>query len=326
MELLVNTFFLGKPIWLWITFIGIILILIVFDLGVLQKKMHEISIRESLFLSGLYVSLGCIFGGWVWYYLGDIAGKEYFTGFLIEKTLSIDNIFVISLIFSFFQIPRIYQHRVLFWGILGVIILRAFMIGFGAVLIAHFYWAMYIFAVFLVWTGFKMLFLEEKKGNIEDNSILKLIQRYVRVTPNLYGEKFFIKLPDLENNKPVVWITPLMVALILIEFTDIIFALDSVPAIFAITQDPFIVYTSNIFAIMGLRAMYFALAATIHRFHYLQAALSLVLIFIGSKIFISEIFGTEKFPPSISLGVTLFLLIGGVFYSLIKSKNQIDKN
>lgn len=322
MDLFVNTLFLGKPVLMWVAFICIILILLAFDLGILQKKAHEISIRESLFLSCLYVSLGCIFGAWVWYYFGDISGKEYFTGFLIEKTLSIDNIFVISLIFSYFQIPRIYQHRVLFWGILGVIILRAFMIGFGALLITHFYWVMYIFAAFLVWTGIKMLFFKEKQSNIQDNPILKFIQRYVRVTPNLYGEKFFVKLPDLKNNKQVVWITPLMVALILIEFTDIIFAVDSVPAIFSITRDPFIVYTSNIFAIIGLRALYFALAAIIHRFYYLQTALSLVLIFIGLKVFIAEMFDMEKFPPTISLGVTLFLLAGGVVYSLFKSKTN----
>lgn len=320
MDFLANNIFLGKPVWMWGTFIGVILILMAFDLGVLQRKTHEISIKESLLLSSFYVGLACVFGIWVWYYLGPQSGKEYFTGFMIEKTLSIDNVFVISLIFSFFHIPRKYQHRVLFWGILGVIILRALMIGLGTVLITRFSGVMYIFAVFLIWTGVKMLVVKENHADIKDNWVLRILGKYVRLTPELHGESFFVKLPNLTSPKLVWWMTPLMASLILIELTDIVFAVDSVPAIFSITMDPFIVYTSNIFAIMGLRALYFALAAIIHQFQYLKPALAIVLIFIGGKVFIADMLEIEKIPASISLGVTCGLLGWGIVYSLIKAR------
>lgn len=312
--------FLGKPIWMWAAFIGIVLILLVFDLGVLQKNTHEISLKESLFLSLFYIFLACGFGAWVWYYLGDISGKEYFTGYIIEKTLSIDNIFVMSLIFSFFHIPRILQHRVLFWGILGVLVLRALMIGVGATLITEFSWMLYIFAVFLMFTGIKMLVVTESDPDISKNPVLKLLQKCFKISNELHGEKFLIRKLDPVTNLNVIWITPLLVALILIELADIIFAIDSVPAIFSITQDPFLVYTSNIFAILGLRALYFVLAAIIHRFSYLKPALALVLVFIGSKVFIAELLGIEKIPASISLGITLGLLTGGIAVSIYKSR------
>ena len=312
--------FLGKPIWMWAAFIGIVLILLIFDLGILQKNTHEISLKESLLLSLFYVFLACGFGAWVWYYLGDVSGKEYFTGYIIEKTLSIDNIFVMSLIFSFFHIPRILQHRVLFWGILGVLVLRALMIGVGATLIAEFSWMLYIFAIFLIFTGIKMLVVTESDPDISKNPVLKLLRKYVKISNELHGEKFFVRVLDPNTNSKVTWVTPLFVALILIELADIVFAIDSIPAIFSITQDPFIVYTSNIFAILGLRALYFVLAAIIHRFYYLRPALALVLIFIGSKMFIADILGIEKIPASISLSITLGLLTSGVIVSIYKSR------
>ena len=312
--------FLGKPIWMWSAFIGIVLILLIFDLGILQKNTHEISLKESLLLSLFYVFLACGFGAWVWYYLGDVSGKEYFTGYIIEKTLSIDNIFVMSLIFSFFHIPRILQHRVLFWGILGVLVLRALMIGVGATLIAEFSWMLYIFAIFLIFTGIKMLVVTESDPDISKNPVLKLLRKYVKISNELHGEKFFVRVLDPNTNSKVTWVTPLFVALILIELADIVFAIDSIPAIFSITQDPFIVYTSNIFAILGLRALYFVLAAIIHRFYYLRPALALVLIFIGSKMFIADILGIEKIPASISLSITLGLLTSGVIVSIYKSR------
>lgn len=312
--------FLGKPIWIWGAFISIVLVLLAFDLGVLQKKSHEISFKESLLLSLFYIALGCVYGAWIWYYLGDTSGKEYFTGYIIEKTLSIDNIFVISLIFSFFHIPRMFQHRVLFWGILGVLILRAILIGLGATLISEFGWILYLFAMFLIFTGIKMLIVSDSDPDFSQNPILKLVKKYFRITPGLQGENFIVRQTDPITHKKVLWITPLLVALVLIELTDIIFAVDSVPAIFSITQDPFIVYTSNIFAILGLRALYFVLASIIHRFQYLRPALAAVLIFIGSKIFIADMLGLEKLPESISLGVTLGLLASGVLFSIYKSR------
>lgn len=309
---------MGKPVWMWATFIGVVAVLLAFDLGVLHRKTREISIKESLWLSAFYITIALIFGAWVWHSLGAQSGKEYLTGFIVEKTLAMDNIFIISLIFTYFAIPPLYQHRVLFWGILGVIVLRAVMIGLGATLVAEFSWILYIFATFLIITGVKMLYIGDKLPNIEDNPILKFLRRNMRVTNELHGQKFTVKLVDKTTGKKATYMTPLMVALILIEFVDIIFAVDSVPAIFTITLDPYIVYTSNIFAILGLRALYFALAAIIHRFKYLKPALAWVLIFIGSKTFIAYALDMEKFPASISLGVTFAILLAGVSISLYK--------
>ncbi len=310
--------FVGKPIWIWLLFIGIVTALLAFDLGVLHKDDHAIGVRESLWLSAGYIGVALLFGTWVWSYLGAQSGMEYFTGFLIEKSLSMDNVFVIALIFGYFAIPAQYQHRVLFWGILGVIILRAIMIGLGAVLVSQFSWILYVFGAFLVLTGIKMLVMADNMHDISQNPLLKLLRRYMRVTDTVNSNAFFITQPDPASGKVVRWATPLFLALCLVEFADLIFAVDSVPAIFAITNDPFIVYTSNIFAILGLRALYFALAAMIHRFKYLKYALALVLVFIGSKIFLVGIIG--KIPPVISLSVTFGLLAAGVVVSLVKTR------
>jgi tellurite resistance protein TerC len=312
--------FLGKPVWMWTIFLAIVLLLLILDLGVLHRKQREIGIAESLWMSAFYIAIALIFGAWVWYQLGPQRGTEYVTGFLVEKTLAMDNVFVISLIFTYFAVPRIYQHRVLFWGILGVIVLRAIMIGLGATLVAQYAWVLYVFAVFLIATGIKMLVMGDKLPDIENNPVLKLMRRTLRITPGLHKERFFVRQPDPATGRIFTWVTPLFVALVLIEIVDVIFAVDSVPAIFAITTDPFIVYTSNIFAILGLRALYFALAAVIGRFAYLKQALALVLIFIGSKIFVADLIGWEKFPASVSLSVTIALIAGGVFYSLYKTR------
>jgi TerC family integral membrane protein len=316
---------MGKPIWMWALFMSIVLALLALDLGLFHRKQREIGVRESLVLSAFYITIGLSFGAWVWISLGAISGKEYLTGFLVEKTLSMDNIFVISLVFSYFGIPRLYQHRVLFWGILGVILLRGIVIGLGALLVAKFHWVLYIFALLLVVTGIKMLFVSDNVPHIENNPALKLIRRMFRITPELHGNRFFMRLPN-KSGTIVTWVTPLFVAMILIEIVDVIFALDSVPAIFAITTDPFIVYTSNIFAILGLRALYFALAAVIERFTYLKPALALVLVFIGSKIFVADIAGWDKFPAAISLGVTLALITGGIAYSLWRTQRHTPVN
>ena len=314
--------FLGKPGWMWITFVAIVLALLVFDLGVLHKDHHEIGVEESLVLSAVYISLGLAFGAWVWWYLGAQSGMEYMTGFAVEKALAMDNVFVISMIFTYFAVPRIYQHRVLFWGILGVIVLRAIMIGLGAALVMNFSWILYVFAVILIATGVKMLYAIDDEPDIANNFALNFLKKRMPLTKELHGERFFVKLPDSTGGKMVWFATPLFLCLVLVEIADVVFAIDSVPAIFAITPDPFIVYTSNIFAILGLRALYFALAAMVHRFHYLKYALAFVLIFIGGKIFLGDWLFDGKVPAEISLGVTFGLLFGGVVYSLWKSRDQ----
>jgi tellurite resistance protein TerC len=313
---------LGTPAWAWGAFLGVVVVLLVLDLGVLHRKAKAIGVRESLWMSAFYIAIALIFGAWVWVEFGQQSGSEYLTGFLIEKTLAMDNVFLISLIFTYFAIPDVYQHRVLFWGIIGVIVLRAIMIGLGAALIAEFAWILYIFAAFLIATGIKMLVIGDKLPDIENNPILRLLRRTMRITPKLHQQRFMVRQPDPVTGKPVIWVTPLFVALVLIEVVDLIFAVDSVPAIFAVTTDPFIVYTSNIFAILGLRALYFALAAVITRFKYLKQALALVLVFIGSKIFVADMMGWDKFPAAISLGVTLALIAGGVIYSLYRTRQQ----
>jgi len=317
---LLATDFLGKPAWVWLAFVGIVVALLAFDLGVLHRDDHEIGVRESLLLSAGYISAALLFGAWVWWYLGAQSGMDFYTGFLIEKSLSMDNVFVIALIFTFFAIPRQYQHRVLFWGILGVIVLRAMMIALGAALISQFAWVLYLFGAFLVVTGIKMWIIADHVPDIASNPLLKFLKRHVRVTEGLRGSAFWVCEHDPATGKIERFATPLLMALVLVEFVDLIFAVDSVPAIFAITTDPFIVYTSNIFAILGLRALYFALAAMIHRFKYLKYALALVLVFIGSKIFAVGI--TGKIPAVISLSVTFGLIAGGVLVSLWKTRRR----
>jgi tellurite resistance protein TerC len=314
--------FLTKPVWMWLVFMALVVVLLVLDLGVLHKQQREIEVKESLILSAGYIAIGLLFGLWVWWEMGKQSGIEYLTGFIVEKTLAMDNIFVIAMIFAFFAIPRQYQHRVLFWGILGVIVLRAIMIGLGATLVAEFSWVLYIFAIFLIATGVKMIIFANKKADLANNPVLKFMRRHFRVTDQFHGEKFLVKKPDPKTGKMVTFLTPLMLALVLIEIADVIFAVDSVPAIFAITTDPYLVYTSNIFAILGLRALYFALAAVLARFHYLKYALSVLLIFIGSKIFIADLLGWEKFPAMWSLGITFAILGTGIVYSLYKTRGQ----
>jgi tellurite resistance protein TerC len=313
---------LGKPVWMWLAFIGIVITLLALDLGVLHKDNKEIEVGESLALSAGYITLGLAFGGWVWWYLGEAAGIAYITGFVVEKSLAMDNVFVIAMVFATFGIPRIYQHRVLFWGIIGVIFLRAIMIGVGASLVENFGWVLYIFAAFLIYTGIKMWTSVDDEYDVEGNAILKWMRKRFRVTDGLKGDSFFVKQADPKTGKMVTFITPLFLALVMVEIVDIVFAVDSVPAIFAITTDPFLVYTSNIFAILGLRALYFALAAMVHRFHYLKYALSILLVFIGSKIFVADALGLAKIPPAVSLGVTFAILAGGVGWSLWKTRDQ----
>ncbi|MFN0044962.1 MAG: TerC family protein [Sphingorhabdus sp.] len=322
---------LGTPVWFWMAFLGLVVALTAFDLGILHKEDREMGIGESLKLSAFYISIALAFGVWVYFQKTAAFGTEigadltmkYYTGFFIEKALSIDNIFVIGLIFTTFSIPPKYQYRALLWGIIGVIVLRGVMIALGAALVEQFYWVLYIFALFLIATGVKMLFASDKPMDVANNPAVKLISRLMRVTPELHEQKFFVRVPDTKTGKLALAATPLFLALVVINVVDLVFAVDSVPAIFAITTDTFIVYTSNIMAVLGLRALYFALAAMVHRFHYLKYALALVLVFIGSKIFVSDfILGGDKFPPVLSLAVTFGLILGGIFYSLWKTKGE----
>jgi tellurite resistance protein TerC len=308
--------FQGAAVWMWLAFVTAVIALLALDLGVLHKKSKEIGIRESLLMSGFYMTLGILFAGFVWSQFGQQASLEYLTGFVIEKSLAMDNIFVIAMIVGYFSIPRQYQHRVLLYGILGVIVLRGIMIAAGAAVVENYGWVLYLFAAFLIITGIKMLFSSSEPYDVESNPVLRVLRQRLPVTDRMHGERFLVREPDPKTGKLKTYLTPLMLALILIEFADLVFAVDSIPAIFAITTDPFIVYTSNIFAILGLRALYFALAALIHRFAYLKYALSVVLIFIGSKIFVADMLGLTKIPPVVSLGVTLAILAAGIIGSL----------
>ncbi|MBY6128909.1 TerC family protein [Qipengyuania aquimaris] len=314
---------LGTPMWFWAAFLTIVIVLTAFDLGFLHKEDRELGIRESLKLSVFYIGVAMLFGLWVWFERGPEAGMQYYTGFFIEKALSIDNVFVISLIFTYFAIPAKYQYRALLWGIMAVIVLRGLMIAGGAALLAEAYWVLYLFAAFLIVTGIKMFFAGDEPMDVGNNPFVKWISRHMRVTPELHAQKFFVKVEDEKTGRMVRAATPLFLALVVINLADLVFAVDSVPAIFAITTDTFIVYTSNIFAILGLRALYFALAAMVHRFHYLKYALAAVLVFIGSKIFVADfLMDGAKFPAWISLGVTAALIAAGVLYSLWKTRGE----
>ncbi len=314
---------LGTPVWFWAAFLVIVALLTAFDLGVLNREDKELGISESLKLSAFYIAVAMVFGAWVWIERGATAASEYYTGFFIEKALSIDNVFVISLIFSTFAIPAKYQYRALLWGIMAVIVLRGLMIAGGAALLAEAYWVLYLFAAFLIVTGVKMFFAGDEPMDVGNNPAVKWISTHMRVTKELHGQKFFVKVTDEKTGKLVRAATPLFLALVVVNLADLVFAVDSVPAIFAITTDTFIVYTSNIFAILGLRALYFALSAMVHRFHYLKYALAAVLVFIGSKIFVADfLMDAGKFPAWISLAVTFGLILTGVLYSLWKTKGE----
>ncbi|MBB5752427.1 TerC family protein [Prosthecomicrobium pneumaticum] len=313
---LVAADFLGKPVGAWLLFLGIVVALLVFDLGLFNRRDETIGVRKSLVMSAFYIAVALAFGAWVWVDHGREAGLAYLTGFVVEKSLALDNVFVISLIFAAFAIPRAYQHRVLFWGILGVLVLRGIMIAAGVALVENFDWILYVFGAFLVVTGVRMFFADEAPQDISQSRPIRLARRILPVSPELDGHHFFVRRPDALGRMKT-FVTPLFLALVAIEFADVVFAVDSVPAIFAISTDPYIVYTSNIFAILGLRALYFALAAMVHRFHYLKYALALLLVVVGGKIFVNQIWG--KVDPAISLGLTLAILAGGVLFSLWKS-------
>lgn len=312
---------MDKPEWMWISFFAVVLALLVIDLGVLNRKAKVVSVRASLWLTVLYVGFALLYGGWIWLELGQDQGKDYLSGYVVEKMLAMDNIFVMSLIFSYFAIPREYQHRVLFWGILGAIILRGIAISLGTVILEQFEWMLLIFAAFLIFTGVKMLLLDdEQDSDFSNNRVLKFMQRFLPITPQLHENYFSVKLPDPKNPAKLKrFFTPLFLALVLVECADIIFAMDSIPAIFAITTDPYLVYTSNIFAILGLRAMYFLLSAAMYRFEYLKFSVSAILVFIGAKVLLEHWIHEDVISELASFSTIMGLLAMGVFYSLIKT-------
>jgi len=335
----------GMPGYVWLCFIAIVLGLLAIDLGLFHRAPHEVGVRESIGLALFFITIGLGFAAVVGaiYYQQDPAlildphlssgmkpfsrgwhaGELYVTGYLIEQSLSLDNIFIMSLVFAYFDIPRQYQHAVLFWGVIGVIVMRGAMILAGATLLIHLHWVLFVFAALLVVSGVRMLFESDDAHDVGSNPLARALSRSLRVTDDLHGGRFVIKLPHPSSHKPVRFVTRLFLALVTIEIADVVFAIDSVPAIFSITQEPFIVYTSNIFAILGLRSMYFALSAIVHRFYYLKYSLALVLVLIGGKILVEPFLG--KLSTELSLAATVTLLAGGVLYSLWQTRREDKK-
>ncbi len=351
------------PIWAWVIFLGMVMVLLALDLGVFHRKSREVSFKEALGWSGVWITLGSAFSLVVyqayashWFGLGmaidpvgqvansgEMAATKYLTAYVLEKSLSVDNIFVIAMVFSSLGVPKRYQHRVLFWGILGALLMRGGMIGAGAALVHRFEWILYVFGAFLAFTGIKMLVAEEKEEHPEKNPVVRWIRRWFPVTHEFHGQHFIVKAggawaaegaqpgvaarrdASLEAARAGTWLlTPLAVALVLVEVTDLIFAVDSIPAVFAITADPFLVFTSNIFAILGLRSLYFALAALISKFRYLKPALSLILIVVGVKMLATrwlEALLGEAFNLTV-LGVIVAILATGVLTSLIAGRGD----
>jgi len=306
--------------WHWIAFNLFVLAMLAIDLGVFHRKAHAVSLREAAAWSAVWVALALLFNWGIYHYIGSRAGMEFLTGYLIEKSLSVDNIFVFVLIFAYFRVPAEYQHRVLFWGILGALVMRGAMIGAGAYLIARFHWIVYIFGAFLVVTAIRMATQDEHAVKPEANPVIRLIRRLMPVTDGYRGERFFVSEALTPGQGHARAATPLFVVLVLVETTDLIFAVDSIPAIFAVTQDAFLVYTSNVFAILGLRALYFLLAGVVTKFHYLKLGLAVVLFFVGAKMLLVDIY---KIPIGLSLGVIATVLAGSIAASLLFPKQAV---
>lgn len=339
----------GQPLWLWLGFLAFIVFLLWLDLGLLNRKDGVVSPKKSALMWASFASLAIAFGVWIAFNydpdpqfyndpenLRQQAVIQYATGYLLETALAFDNIFVIGMVFTFFAVPREYQHRVLFWGIIGAIVFRGIFISLGAAVVNEFTWVLYIFAAFLIFTGVKMLLSgaeeEEEELQLEKNWALRFLKKRLRVTDKIENHNFIVRRPHPVTGKAVLYATPLLLCLLMVEIVDIIFAVDSVPAIFAVTRDPFIVYTSNIFAILGLRSMYFMLSAAIARFKYLKYGLSLVLVLIGLKIFWNFLLHKEMhvvpyLEPQWSLMLTVAFLGGAILFSLWRtgSKPEVQK-
>src|SRR5512136_602058 len=301
-------------IWLWIGFNVFVLAMLALDLGVFHRKAHVVKFRESIAWTFVWVVLALLFNAGVWHYYGSQKALQFFTGYLIEKSLSVDNIFVFALLFSYFAVPPVYQHKVLFWGILGALVMRAIMIAAGAALIAKFTWIIYVFGAFLILTGIKMVVKREEEIHPERNPVVRWFKRLMPVTANYREDKFFVR----ENGLRMA--TPLFVVLLLVEFSDLIFAVDSIPAIFAVTTDPFIVYTSNVFAILGLRSLYFALAGVMNKFHYLKIGLGVVLSFVGVKMMLAH--SPYKIDTLVSLAVVVGIIAASIVASVLRPRTM----
>jgi tellurite resistance protein TerC len=353
-------------IWVWIAFIAFVLLMLALDLGVFHRKAHVVSVKEALVWSAVWLSMGLSFGVLVyfaydgqWFGLGTVvdavdgltnsgatATEKYLTGYVVEKSLSVDNIFVIAMIFGFLAVPPLYQHRVLFWGILGALVMRGVMIGVGAKLIAEFHWILYLFAVFLILTALKMLFLKTENTDPNSNVVVRLTRRLFPVTARFHGQHFVVRagtpasyesetpgapaIPDevVDKARPgTLLLTPLALALVMVETTDLIFAVDSIPAIFAITADPFLVFTSNVFAILGLRSLYFALAGMVDKFQYLKVSLALVLLVVGVKMLLAEWLklALGKHFNLYLLAVILSILAAGVVASMLTERRRMRR-
>jgi tellurite resistance protein TerC len=299
--------------YLWVLFAVVILGLLALDLGIFHRKSHTVKMREALTWSGVWIALALIFNCFIYYTRGPVPAMEFLTGYLVEEALSVDNLFVFLMVFSFFRVPAEYQHKILFWGIIGALFMRAAFILAGITLIQQFHWVIYIFGAFLIITGIKMLSNNDDEINPERNPVLRLFRRVMPVTDNYDRDNFFVRKDGR------LFATPLFVVLLMVETTDVIFAVDSIPAILGITTDPFIVYTSNVFAIMGLRSIYFALAGLMQIFHYLKYGLCAILVFVGTKMLISEIY---KIPVVVALGTIIGVLLISILASVIWPRNE----
>ncbi len=306
------------PLWGWLAFIGLVLSLLLLDLGVFHRKAHIIEMREAGLWVTFWVSLSLLFGIFLWYIAGHEAGLQYFTGYLIELSLSADNMFVFVLIFTAFAVPAQYQHRVLYYGILGALLMRGAMILGGAWLIKEFHWVLYLFGAFLVFTGIRMLVeREEREVDVENNIAIRIVSRFAPIVPRYVEQRFFVRIDGKR------YATPLIVVLVLVELTDLMFAIDSIPAIFAVTRDPFIVFSSNVFAILGLRSMYFLLAGLVRRLAYLRYGLAFILSYIGVKMLIQDFY---KIPTAVSLGIVIATLAISVIVSLLLAERRLVRH
>jgi tellurite resistance protein TerC len=304
---------MSSQVWVWVAFNLFVLVMLAVDLGVVHRRSHEVKLTEALVWSGVWIALALLFNLGVYYWYGPQPALEFLTGYLIEKSLSVDNIFVFLLLFSYFRVPPLYQHKVLFWGILGALVMRAIFIVAGISLLQRLHWIIYVFGALLILTGIKMVTEKDKEIHPEKNLVLKLFRRLVPVTEHYHEDRFLVK----QAGRYVA--TPLFLVLLVVETTDVIFAVDSIPAILAITVDPLIVYTSNAFAILGLRALYFALAGVMRRFHYLHYGLSAILVFVGVKMLLTDIY---KFPIAVALGVVASILMIAFVASVVRARRE----
>jgi tellurite resistance protein TerC len=308
---------MGVDLWAWPAFVGLILLLLALDLFVFHREAHEVSFREATKFSIFWIALGLAFGGLIFWWLGPEAGGQYLAGYLIEKSLAVDNVFVFALIFAYFAVPAKYQHRVLFWGVLGALVFRAAFIAGGAALLENFHWMIYVFGGFLVFTGVKMALHRNQEMHPERNPALRVFKRLVPTTNEYHGQKLTVRKAGKR------FATPLLAVLVLVETTDIIFAVDSIPAIFAVTSDPFLVFTSNAFAILGLRALYFMLAGLIDRFVYLKIGLSLVLVFVGAKMLLADVWHIPIWASLSIIALTITISIVASLRRTAPSRTEV---